>query len=293
MLRVAVLGKNDIAIEATKILTGNQNCEMVFVSPNNSDPGEDGWQRSFKKFAIEQKIPTATFPKIKSKDSIESLIKSRIDLLFSFQYDQIINQEVIDTAKFGAINLHFAPLPKYRGVSPIAMAMLNGENEFGVTLHYMDPGVDTGDIIAQKIFDMSFVKSARELYDLCVGKSVELLRENVDDILRLKNSRVPQDNSRASYYPAGLIDFKKNVVSWNRDTRSLYNWIRAFIFPPFQYPVFQSDGTTFEVLESSPDYRKNKYEKPGTVVFKKGNFYKVATHDSYLDVFVRESRDKL
>jgi methionyl-tRNA formyltransferase len=292
MLRVGILGKNDIALEATKILMINPRCDVVFVSPNNSDSGMDGWQKSLKKFVVEQKLPLVSFPKIKSEDSINFLIQSRIDLLFSFQYDQIVNQKVIDTAKFGAINLHFAPLPKYRGVSQIGLSILNGEGEFGVTIHYMDPGVDTGDIIAKKLFDISHLKSARDLYDLCVLKGIELFSENVIDILELKNMRLPQDNSRASYFPAGFIDFKKNTISWNWNTRSLHNWVRAFIFPPFQFPICQFDGKVFEITEASPDYRKNKFEKPGTVILNHGNYYKVATHDGYLNVLVRELQSK-
>lgn len=284
MLRVGILGKNDIAVEATKIIINNPRCKVVLVSPNNSDVGEDGWQKSLKKFAIGSCLPITQFPKIKSEESIEFLNHAQIDILFSFQYDQIISQKVIDTAKFGAINLHFAPLPRYRGVAPIALSMINGETQFGVTIHYMDPGVDTGDIIAQSIFDISSLKSARELYDICTLKGAELLEKNVDDILQRKNTRKPQDNSRALYYPAGSIDFKQNVVSWNKDTRSLHNWIKAFIFPPFQYPKFSHDGNEWEIIDANPDYRRNKYEKPGTVVVREDNFFKFATHDCYMNV---------
>jgi len=284
MRRIAILGKNNIAVKTTEILKARSECEIVLVSPNNSDDGIDDWQLSLRKFAISNQLPIHSFKKIKNKESIDFLHSLKLDYIFSFQYDQIISQEVIDTAKFGALNLHFAPLPKYRGISPIAFALINGENSFGITLHYMDPGIDTGDIISQKSFKIANIKNARELYDLSVKKGIELFEDSIEDILNLQNFRVPQDNSKALYYSRGSIDFSNNYVNWNKDTYSLFNWVRAFIFPPFQHPRFIYEGKEYEVLSASPDYRKNNFEKPGTLIFKTDKSFKFATHDSYITV---------
>ena len=284
--RVAFLGKNTVAVNALEILS-KKNCEIVLVSPNNSDSGEDGWQLSLMKRARELNYNIKKFEKIKEHSSIEYLSGLELDFIFSIQYDQIINQKVIDTAKHGAINLHFAQLPRYRGVSPIGLSLLNGEKEFGTTLHYMDPGVDTGDIIAQRTFNIEKVKDARELYNIVVEQSILLFNDEIDKILTLSNSRTPQDNSKALYYPNGSVDFKKNTISFNKDTNNLYNWIRAFIFPPFQYPVFTYQDNTYEVIAATPDFRKNKFEKPGTLVKQEGKNFKFATHDAYIDVITK------
>jgi methionyl-tRNA formyltransferase len=285
--RVALFGKNSVAVNALEILIHKKNVEIVLVSPNNSDHGEDGWQLSLLRRANQYNLNTYQFSKIKQADSIEYLRNLNLDFIFSIQYDQIINQPVIDTAKFGAINLHFAPLPRYRGVSPIGLALLNGESEFGVTMHYMDPGVDTGDIISQKIFPINSIKNARELYDLVVIYAGELFENSIEDILLLQNKRVPQDNSMALYYPNGSINFKENEINFNKDTCSLVNWIKAFIFPPFQYPVFTVNGKSYEVVSVSGDFRKNKFEKPGTLIYSEGSYYKFATHDSYVNLTVK------
>ena len=285
--RIALLGKNDASVIALDILS-KEDVEIVLVSPNNSDSGEDNWQKSLKKRAQELKLNVKQFPKIKDNISIEYLKSLDIDFIFSVQYDQIVNQKIIDTAKFGAINLHFAPLPRYRGVSPIAFALINGEKEFGVTLHYMDPGVDTGDIINQIFFDISNIENARSLYDLSVEKALQLFENELGNILFLKNKRIPQDNTKALYYSHGSINFKENKINFNKDTNNLYNWIRAFIFPPFQYPVFELDGNRFEVVSVSPDYTKNKFEKPGTLIINEGNYFKFSTHDAYINLIVND-----
>ncbi len=285
--KIAILGKNDIAVNILEILLEDENIDVVLVVPNNSDTGEDSWQRSLKKFANQKNLNVKQFNKIKESIAINYLKQLNLDFIFSLQYDQIINDDVIQTTKYGCINLHFAPLPKYRGVSPIAWALINGEKNFGVTIHYMDPGVDTGDIINQKIFSIENIRNARELYDYCTIQGTLLFKETYKDIIYLKNGRFPQDNSKALYYSKGLIDFKNNMINFNKDTRSLVNWIRAFIFPPFQYPVFKLNGTTYEVIDVAPDYRKNNFEKPGTLIFQDVNFFKFATHDSYINLIVK------
>lgn len=289
MKNVAIIGKNTSAVKCAEALLNNKNANIVLVSPNNSDDGEDTWQLSLKKFAERNNLHTKSFKKIKSPDSIEYLKSLNLDFIFSIQYDQIINQSVIDTAKHGAINLHFSPLPRYRGVSPIALAMMNGESTYGVTLHYMDPGVDTGDIIAQKMFDISQLNNARELYDMSTENSIELFKENIDSILNLKNNRILQDNTKALYYSMGTLNFKDNKIKWNKDTRSLVNWIKSFIFPPFQYPKFTLDDAEYKVIFASPDYRKNKFEKPGTLILRDGNNFKFSTHDCYINITAKET----
>jgi len=286
--KVALFGKNTIAVKVLEILL-QKDVDIVLVSPNMSDTGVDDWQKSLKKRANELKLNVIQFPKIKNDTSIEYLKNLKIDFIFSVQYDQILNQKVIETAKFGAINLHFAPLPRYRGVSPIAFALINGEEEFGVTLHYMDPGVDTGDIINQVKFNIKDIKNARELYDLCVDKGIELFEMEVDKILTFTNKRVPQDNSKALYFPRGSISFKENKINFNKDTHNLYNWIRAFIFPPFQYPTFDYEEKTYEIIAVSPDYTKNCFEKPGTLILREENLFKFSTHDSYINLIVNDN----
>lgn len=284
--KIALLGKNTVAVNALQTLLA-KDVEIVLVSPNKSDTGINGWQQSLLRKAIENNLPVRQFSKIKHVSSVEYLKTLEIDFIFSLQYDQIVSQEVIDTAKHGAINLHFAPLPKYRGVSPVALAMVNGETEFGVSLHYMDPGVDTGDIISQTIFNIEDVENARKLYDLCVSKSTELFNETVDKVLKRENSRYPQDNSKALYFSKDSIDFTANRINFNNSSRSLVNWIKAFIFDPFQYPIFILDGSSYEVISANSDYRKNNFETPGTLICAEENKFKFATHDSYIYLEVR------
>jgi methionyl-tRNA formyltransferase len=181
--------------------------------------------------------------------------------------------------------LHFSPLPKYRGVYAPTWAIINGEKEFGVTLHYMEPVVDKGDIIDQSIFNIEQIENSRALYDVCLEKALNLFRQSVAGILRLENKRMAQDNSQALHYSRKSVDFNQHRINWNTDTLSLTNWIKAYIFPPFQLPTFSWNEKEFEVVSVKPDFKiKKKVELPGTVVSRSGKTFKIATDDSYVIV---------
>ena len=286
--KVAILGKNNIAVKCAEILLKHKEINVVACCPNNNDSGVDSWQPSFKKFCNSKDLNVLRIPKIRSKKSINLLKELELDFIFSFQYDQILNAEVINIPKRGAINLHFSPLPKYRGVSPLAFALINGEEDYGVTLHYMDPGVDTGDVISQILFNIKDMNNARELYEACEKYSIQLFQNSIKKIIAGKNNRKIQKHQEATYYSNGTINFSESYINFNKSTYMLQNWIRAFIFPPFQYPKFKVDGKKYEVINAIPIFEKNVYEKPGTLIEKNSSSFTFSTHDCYIKLETRE-----
>jgi methionyl-tRNA formyltransferase len=288
--RIAVLGWGVLATEITKFLLTKKKdeCEIVFYCPNDTNQARDQWQPSFRTFLQEKGFRILNSADINSDDSVDFVKSQKIDFLFSLQFNKILKKEILEIPEFGSINLHYSPLPKYRGVAAPTWALINGEKKFGVTLHYIDECVDTGDIIDQSIFNIGQVQSTRELYDLCVQKGVSLFKDNIDSIFELKNSKTPQDGSQALYYPRSAIDFRQNTIDWTKDSSSLNNWIKAFIFPPFQFPEFVLDGKEYEVVAVEPDFKKRKVsEKPGTLMSCQGKVFVFATGDSYIAVTVK------
>lgn len=292
-MKVAVCGQKDIAIKCTRILR-EKNAEVVFVSPNSSDTGIDSWQPSFRKWAESEGLCIIDSNPEAMKKAIK---KNNIELLFSIYYDKIIKKELMDMLPLGIINTHLSLLPRYRGIAPITFAILNGEDNHGVSLHYIDEGIDRGDIIAQCNFDIRDL-NANEAFLLATAKCVELFSENIDFILKGDNKRIKQDNSKALYYSNSSIDWsnghivKNNRVFFNKDTRSIYNWIRAFIFPPLQYPIVTFHGFDYEIHKAEPIYEFNNFEKPGKIIDIKENNKNftiaiIATHDSYIRLILK------
>lgn len=148
------------------------------------------------------------------------------DLLVLSFVTMFVPNSIINMSTHGGINYHPSLLPKYRGGSAINWAIINGEKETGVTIHYIDEGIDTGDIILQenvKIDDNDTVVSLyfNKLYPLGIDlmkKTVKLIKDN-------KAHSIPQDNSKSSYQP--IISEKDTVIPWDKSVNEIYNLIRG------------------------------------------------------------------
>jgi len=151
-LNVIIMGKNDLGVGCSEILLRDPDINILGIIGHEGDRDEDGWQKSLIKFAADNNIPLLT-PKKVSSDNLKELSKGKsLDLLFSFQYEKIIKEDVLKFPDHGCVNIHFSLLPRNRGMYTIAWTLLEGDEEAGVTMHYMDEGIDTGDIISQSSF---------------------------------------------------------------------------------------------------------------------------------------------
>lgn len=297
--RVAVCGQKNIAIECTKILL-TKNIEVVFVTPNISDKGIDSWQLSFRKWANTNNIRIVEADHENLKKNI---LESKIDLLFSIYYDKILKKDLLNLLPHGVVNTHLSALPRYRGIAPVTFALINGETAHGVSLHYIDEGIDRGDVISQKFFNIENM-NANEAFLKATDECIKLFEESVDSILDGTNNRIKQDNSKALYYSNKTINWSTdhkiidNALFFNKDTRSLFNWFRGFIFPPMQNPQITIENVEYEILSVKPIYENNSFEKPGTVIYissAQDQFsdnqlkeVKLSTHDSYIVLKLRQ-----
>ena len=151
---ICIAGKNNCAIDAIKFLLKKKiNINRILTLPNYNDKGIDGWQPSLKKFVLKNKIKI-----IKLKDLY--VIKELI--FFSLEYEKIINIHKFQSKKL--YNLHFSLLPKYRGCHTNFLQIYKGERFSGVTLHKIDNGIDTGEIIDQKRFKIKINDTAYQNY---------------------------------------------------------------------------------------------------------------------------------
>ena len=167
---------------------------------------------------------------------------------------------MIDKVKYGVINLHPAALPFYRGCNCYAHAIMNNEKEYGVTLHYVDEGIDTGPIIDLAWLDIAKNDTGKSLY----LKAQHLARSVFFDAMprivfhALNGNRVParkQDDSLAKYYDRNSLSDKKADLTWQ--IQKLYDFVRALDFPPFEPAYAVVDGHKFYL---------RTYEENGTLL---------------------------
>jgi methionyl-tRNA formyltransferase len=274
--RVAVIGRTRLAVSCLETVLAAGD-DVVAVIPDAGDDGTDGWQPSLRGAAQRAGLPIVGAPNVNDPAFVAELGQLRPDFLLSFQAAPILRAPLIATARIAALNLHYGPLPRYRGVSPIAWALLNGELSHGVTLHIIEPGIDSGPIVQGRSVPIERDDTGRSLYDRCVDAGVSLFRD-AWGLVREQDpveSR-PQDEAAALYYNRWALDFADCRIRWTDDCEVVANRIRALIFPPFQLPQFVTgSGRTCTVGAVAWDRRSHR-ARPGEVLAVDGTKVTVA-----------------
>ena len=225
---ICIAGKNSCAIECLKYLIENYKNINILALPNKSDRGFDGWQKSFRKFAKQKKISITNLNDLQNKKNL---------FLFSLEYEKIFNIKKFNTKNL--FNFHFSLLPKYRGCHTNYFQIRNGEKTSGVTLHKIDRGIDTGDIIDSLKFKIPKNSTAYENYNKLLNKSVLLFKKNFRRILN-GNYRIKKQNlKKGSYFRRESVDYKSLIYFKEiKNNLTTHNQIRSLIFEPFQLPIY-------------------------------------------------------
>jgi methionyl-tRNA formyltransferase len=240
-VKICIAGKNAIAVNALKFLLDECGVspDDLFVCPNKTDNGEDHWQPSLKKFATEHHVKVV---------SLEELYEFSDLYFFSLEFDRIIKPNKFKSQRL--YNIHFSLLPKYKGMFTSVFPLLNGDSKSGVTLHLIDSGIDTGDIIAQTAFELTLNDTCRDLYFKYLKNGEVLFKQNFHKLLNGDYSTTPQPALGASYFSRNSIDFQNIAIDLKKTSFEIHNQVRAFIFPEYQlpyvkgYPIIKSTLTS-------------------------------------------------
>jgi methionyl-tRNA formyltransferase len=152
-----------------------------------------------------------------------------IDILISINYLFIFEKRLIALPKIVSMNIHGGKLPLYRGRAPHIQALINGEKEVGVTLHKIDEGCDTGDIILQRVLELSNVITGGEILSLFTKIYPEMILEALSMIRQNSLKFSPQEHKRATYYEKRKPE--ENEINWDWNSIQIYNFVRALTFP--------------------------------------------------------------
>lgn len=151
------------------------------------------------------------------------------ELNLSVSYDQILRQPIIESAPLGFVNFHAGKLPDYRGRSVLNWTLINGEEEIGLTGHFVDEGIDTGDIILQRSLPVYWEDTYQTLLNRVIPEFPKLVVDTVELLVSGSYQRQPQAHLTGSYFPQrGPGD---EWIDWNDSSRNIYNKIRAISSP--------------------------------------------------------------
>lgn len=206
---------------------------LEYLVSHNYNPalvvGQQGDESGLIAFAKNQGIPTMISEDINSDDEIEKLKKVKPDLLILGGFSQIIKSPVINLSTLGTINLHGGKLPEYRGASVLNWQIINGEKTGGISIIFVDEGIDTGDIIAQATFPIDDHDTIKEVVDKTLKLFPPMLL-NVVQKLETGSIQRSKQLSKGKYWRKrrsedGYFD-PKTMTS-----RQVYNFVRALTKP--------------------------------------------------------------
>ncbi|MBF0329973.1 MAG: methionyl-tRNA formyltransferase [Nitrospirae bacterium] len=166
---------------------------------------------------------------INSSESIRRLKDSSPDLIIVCGWQRLICKEIVDIPRLGTIGFHSSLLPRYRGRAPVNWAILMGERETGITMFYLTPEADDGDIIAQKSFPILLNDDCNTVYKKAAHAGAELIREYLPKIHKGTAPRMHNESGSFPAYPKRTPDDGK--LDFNRSALDVYNFVRAVTKP--------------------------------------------------------------
>jgi len=176
-------------------------------------------KKSVINLANKYNIPTRYTSNINDQETINSIQAERPDIILSIHYDQIIKKDVLKIPSFGILNVHMSMLPKYRGVKPIFWVLKNNEPKTGITIHMMDEGIDTGDIIAQTEVDISPNDTVDSLTLKVSEIGSKMLLSTIDKIESNSYKLKKQDISCGTYYSQPT---RKDLFQFYKQSKKFY-----------------------------------------------------------------------
>ena len=271
---IVFMGTPEFSVPVLEMLIEKTNVIMVVTQPDK----EVGRKKKLvfspvKKVAMEHKIPV--FQPVRIRKDYEVLKGLDIDLIVTCAYGQIIPKEVLDLPKRGCVNVHASILPKYRGSAPIQWAIMNGDKKTGVTIMYMDEGMDTGDIIKCCEIPILDTDNVGTMHD----KLSILGRDTLESVLdNLLNGIVIGIKQTDDYTMAPMIKREDERLNFKDNGVNIINKIRAL--NPWPLANIVIDGKEIKVIEAEfiPGSSKGK----GKVVEVTKNRFGISCNDGII-----------
>ena len=294
-MNIVFLGTPEFALPALEALLKTSWIQVLAVGTQiDKEAGRrmNILEPPVKKQAREKGLEVFQSTKISKEPNVIQKIKDlKPDVIVSCAYGQILNEEILNIAPGGVINVHASLLPRYRGAAPINWAILNGETETGITIMKTELGLDSGPIILQEKCKIDENETSLELSSKLSLLGAKTLIAALELIRDGKAKFILQDNTKATKAP--MLKKVLGLIDWNDTSKNIHNKIRGLVPWPSAYTHFQ--GRTIKIWDNR-DVARNVSEElhnisPGTIV-EIGDYVKVKTKDGYLNIYELQPENK-
>lgn len=268
---LCIAGKSRIACHSLRFALESGLFSHILALPTSSDTGEDDWQPSFLRLATELPVPIV---------SLSDLYVIPNLLLISLEFDKII-----DVSKFLSdqlYNLHFSLLPSYKGCFTSVWPIVNGECFSGVTLHKIDHGIDTGDILTQLRFPLPSDIRAFELYEKYQDYALQLFTSHLHTLLSPQLIQLhPQSSCDSNYYSRTSLKSLNPEINCSLTAAQVQRHVHSLFFPVYQTALFSGRPiSACRILET------RSLAKPGFILSDTSSHLQVATIDYNVELQV-------
>ncbi|MFB2118245.1 methionyl-tRNA formyltransferase [Parapedobacter sp. 2B3] len=279
-LKIGYFADGPWSHRAFELLAKDDSIKICFIVPRS-----DTKDMTLLNYANEYSIPYLTEVRVNSVEFYEKASYFKCDLFVSMSFNQIFRPKIASLPRCGTINCHAGKLPFYRGRNILNWALINDEKEFGITVHFIDEGIDTGDIILQRTFPIADHDDYATLLQVAHTECANILYEAVS----LFNKDEVGRTAQGTIHPIGMYCGQRNIgderIDWNQTSRDLFNFIRAICEPG---PIAETTlgEVVVKINKSNMIHQAPSYIGiPGQVIGKTERGFLVKTKDSFLEIY--------
>jgi methionyl-tRNA formyltransferase len=237
-MRIVFLGTGDIGLPSLEALLASRDHEVVAVVTQPDKPVGRKMVLTAPQVKVRAQaagIPVLQPPRI--RHAVQELTDLRADAFIVVAYGQILPRTVLDIPKLACLNIHASLLPRHRGAAPIQAAIRDGDTESGVTIMWMDEGLDTGDILLMEKCPINPDDTGGSLHDKLAVLAPGALMSALDLLAHGSAPHIPQDHTRATHVRKleredGHVDWSRSAVEIERTVRAYNPWPGTFCLLP-------------------------------------------------------------
>ena len=279
-MNVVLIGEESAGIKTLRLLSEmKHNVVSVLSTPPTGSNDASVW-----KVARQMGYDVLPASAVRDPALATELLAVRVDMILNVHSLFVVRKEILDIPRVGSFNLHPGMLPYYAGLNAPSWALHNGESMHGVTVHWMEPGIDTGAIAFQKEIAIGKTDTGLSLSLKCAKEGIALLRR----LLKAGNQNtipcVPQDLSKRKYYGKEIPN--DGVIRWDQPAATVVNFVRSFDYYPFASPWGSPretfDGSSMFIHKVLPTEIRCD-DSPGMIRKQDGMIF-VATNDYWVHI---------